>query len=186
MIRTDTIILSMIVVVMIFSIVSATAIKPEKSAHKMLIELKLETVDYKDVSVAENNNYQSTIECVENMGIHYINDELASDLEVDEMNPEIILYEPKKNGDFRLTGVEYFVPAMVETEEGLVPWFGESVPEQGFANEAPILFNKHKMEGPMPGHDPNMPWHYDLHVWIWKFNTDGTFSSFNPRVNCNP
>ena len=181
-----TIVLSIVIAVMILSIVSALASKPEKSAHKMLIELRLATVDYNDVSVAEEDGYSSTIECVPNMGIHYLNEELALDPEVDEMKPEILLYEPKENGGYKLVGVEYFAVALANSEEGPIPWFGDEGPEQGWFNEAPVLFNKHKMDGPMPGHNEDMPWHYDLHTWIWKFNKEGTFEDFNPRINCTP
>lgn len=30
-----------------------------------------------------------------------------------------------------------------------------------------------------------MPWHYDLHVWIWTPNPNGDFAPFNPRVMCH-
>lgn len=39
-------------------------------------------------------------------------------------------------------------------------------------------------EGPMPGHGPGMPVHYDLHAWIWKANPEGTFTTWNPNVTC--
>ena len=36
----------------------------------------------------------------------------------------------------------------------------------------------------MPGHNPQMPWHYDLHVWFWEDNPDGLFAPFNPALSC--
>jgi hypothetical protein len=38
----------------------------------------------------------------------------------------------------------------------------------------------------MPGHNPTMPVHYDLHVWIWKANPSGLFAPFNPALSCTP
>lgn len=31
---------------------------------------------------------------------------------------------------------------------------------------------------------PDMPIHYDLHVWLWKANPSGMFASWNPDVTC--
>ena len=31
-------------------------------------------------------------------------------------------------------------------------------------------------DGPMEGHEPGMPVHYDLHAWVWKRNPGGTFA----------
>lgn len=40
------------------------------------------------------------------------------------------------------------------------------------------------LDGPMPGHGPDMPTHYDLHAWIWKANPSGMFAAWNPNVTC--
>ena len=29
-----------------------------------------------------------------------------------------------------------------------------------------------------------LPAFYSLHVWAWKFNPEGVFSMWNPRVSC--
>jgi hypothetical protein len=29
-----------------------------------------------------------------------------------------------------------------------------------------------------------MPWHYDLHVWLWEDNPTGLFAMFNPAISC--
>ena len=39
-------------------------------------------------------------------------------------------------------------------------------------------------DGPMEGHSPVMPRHYDLHVWVWHHNPSGMFSMWNPNVSC--
>lgn len=36
----------------------------------------------------------------------------------------------------------------------------------------------------MPGHNPVMPIHYDLHVWVAEVNPSGLFPPFNPAVSC--
>ncbi len=47
----------------------------------------------------------------------------------------------------------------------------------------PELFGK-KFDGPMPGHGPGMPVHYDLHAYIWTTNPAGTLATWNPEVSC--
>ena len=39
-------------------------------------------------------------------------------------------------------------------------------------------------DGPMPGHIPTMPWHWDLHVWVWAHNPSGMFAEWNPSLQC--
>ncbi len=41
-----------------------------------------------------------------------------------------------------------------------------------------------RFDGPMLGHAPGMPIHYDLHVWVWRHNPSGTFNEYNPNVRC--
>jgi hypothetical protein len=60
---------------------------------------------------------------------------------------------------------------------------GAAEPPPSIDNPAPVLFGR-TFDGPMPGHAPGMPWHYDLHVWAWEHNPAGTFSQFNPSLAC--
>lgn len=114
------------------------------------------------------------------MGIHYLNVPRTMDLTVNASEPELLLYEPTRNGKKRLVGVEYFVPVISNG----APWFDQNTPPPVVDNPAPVLFGA-TFNGPMPGHEPGMPWHYDLHVWIWKHNPSGLFAPFNPNVQCS-
>ena len=117
------------------------------------------------------------------MGVHSANLALASDLTADPLRPEVLLYLPLPGGQFRLVGVEYFVAALVVTPGGPAPWFEQSAPPYAFFNPAPSVLG-HTFDGPMPGHEPGMPWHYDLHAWIWEPNPNGDFVPFNPSLSC--
>lgn len=125
--------------------------------------------------------------CVESpagaMGIHAVNFGLASDLAVDPLRPEVLVYFPDGNGQLQLVAVEYFVIALANSSAGPIPWFGATPPAAGWFNAAPTVLGQ-TFEGPMPGHNPSMPWHYDLHAWLWADNPDGTFASFNPALDC--
>lgn len=83
---------------------------------------------------------------------------------VDPSRPEILLYAPRANGRLELVGIEYFVPAASVTT-------------------TPTLFGR-TFGGPMAGHNPSMPVHYELHAWLWAANPAGLFAPFNPNVSC--
>jgi len=143
------------------------------------------TAPYHRESAALADGFTATDDCVSApglgaMGIHYLNIARASDLTVKASEPELLLYEPTHNGGRRLVRVEYFVPVISNG----APWFDPNNPPPVIDNAAPKLFGK-TFDGPMPGHEPGMPWHYDLHVWIWKYNPSGLFAQFNPTAQCS-
>lgn len=143
------------------------------------------TAKYHDVNVAIADGYVADPVCATNpfgpgaMGIHYVNQALTfAPPRADK--PSILLYEPTADG-LRLVGVEWFQAVIVDGQ----PWFmpPNAPPPADKINPAPTLFGL-AFEGPMPGHNPHMPWHYDLHAWIWKNNPDGLFSAWNTNVTC--
>jgi hypothetical protein len=99
------------------------------------------------------------------MGIHAVNPALIGDGVIDPLRPEILLYVPGADGELELVGVEYFEVAAVT------------------GGVAPSVFGR-ELDGPMPGHNPTMPEHYDLHVWLWADNPAGMFAPFNPALSC--
>jgi len=102
------------------------------------------------------------------MGIHYIKPALFGPGN-DPLNPEVLLYMPDANGKLRLVGVEYF---SVDADQNL-----------DTANDRPSLFGR-GFDGPMLGHNPQMPIHYDLHVWLIEANPSGVFAQWNPAIHC--
>lgn len=104
------------------------------------------------------------------MGFHYVNPPLLGDPALDPAQPEVLLYAPKPNGGLSLAGVEYFAADA----------------DQNPATDAdrPSLFGR-AFDGPMLGHAPGMPVHYDLHVWFWQANPNGLFAAWNPAVTCS-
>lgn len=143
---------------------------------------------YHDVNHALRDGYTLAGEsCVASpagtMGIHAVNFSLTGDLSIDPLRPEILLYAPRGDG-FELIGVEYWQIALANTESGPAPWFHPTDPPPlGFFNPAPTIFGR-TFDGPMAGHNPEMPWHYDIHVWLFEANPAGQFAQFNPRLSC--
>jgi hypothetical protein len=103
------------------------------------------------------------------MGVHAVNPALIADPAIDPMRPEILLYIPRPNGQLQLTGVEYM---KVDADQNLAT-----------DGDRPSVFGQ-PFDGPMPGHNPTMPIHYDVHLWLWEDNPSGFFAPFNPDVSC--
>ena len=103
------------------------------------------------------------------MGIHYVNGPLVGDPTVDPLKPEVLLYLPAKDGTLKLVGVEYMV---VDADQDL-----------STDTDRPFVFGQ-PFNGPMLGHSPTMPIHYDLHVWFYESNPSGLFSNWNSTIHC--
>jgi len=123
------------------------------------------------------------------MGFHYVNQALLMDQAVDPLRPEMLVYVPKPGGGVRLAAVEYMRIVLVSNGSGAPqPWFPEeqwTSPPWSLVHGAPSVLG-HTFDGPMAGHDPGMPWHWDLHVWLWAPNPSGDFAQFNPALSCSP
>ena len=113
---------------------------------------------------ASRAGYVRESPCIPGEGFHYGNPTLMADAVLDPRRPELLLYELKPNGKLRLAGVEYFVAV-------------DAVAER------PSLFGR-AFDGPIPGHFPGQPTHYELHVWLSERNPNGMFALPNPNVDC--
>lgn len=122
------------------------------------------------------------------MGVHAANPALLQDIALNPEQPEVLLYLPSGGGNYRLVGVEYVQPVLLRdtATNRVAPWFAPTPwpASHVVVNPAPSLFGQ-TFQGPMPGHVPGMPWHYDLHVWAWAPNPSGTFAQWNPSISCN-
>jgi len=153
--------------------------------QEQLTTARAATAQYHNESKALADGFLSTLECVEvpglgAMGVHYVNPARMMDTSVNASQPEALLYIRQSDGTMRLVGLEYVAPVL---SNGL-PWFGgPSNPPPVIDNPAPMLFGR-SFDGPMPGHEPGQPWHYDLHVWAWRDNPNGLFFPFNSKLRC--
>src|SRR5690349_6814828 len=96
------------------------------------------------------------------MGFHWGNLAYIQDGGVvNLLQPELLLYEPEKNGKLRFVGVEYIVPFTDHPSTAAAPTllgqrFGR-VPELGV---------------------------WGLHIWVGRHNPSGIFATWNPKVSC--
>jgi hypothetical protein len=157
-----------------------------------LAAVRRATAQFHDISAAYAAGYTTENEpCVASpdgvMGVHAPNLSLIGDPALDPTRPELLLYVPKPNGKYTLVGVEYFQVVLVRNRltNEVGPWFSpDPWPAQyEVLTPTPKLFGQ-TFQGPMPGHTPTMPWHWDLHAWIWAHNPSGMFAEWNPSLSC--
>ena len=163
--------------------ISPLAAQAQGSADSQLQAAKTALAKYSDPFVAIKDGFFSTVACVDfpkggkdgpvvyppgAMGVHFLNPANIGPT-LDAAKPQVLIYEPV--GDkLVLVAAEWFVPV------------------QAAGATAPSIFGQ-TLQGPMDGHEPIMPAslrHYDLHVWLWKDNPLGVFTSTNSAVKCDP
>lgn len=131
------------------------------STNQLVAQVRQATVQYQDYNVALADGFFNTEACVSipgvgGMGVHFVRfDRLDGDF--NPLEPEVLVYEIKKDGGYKLVAVEYL-------------YVGASAPM--FAGE--VMFH--------PFHEPFAD--YALHVWAWKANPAGLFEDWNPNVSC--
>lgn len=135
---------------------------------RVLAEARAATAAFHDPAKAVAAGYIPTDQCHPGMGQHWVNPAYLMAGTIDASKPPVLLYQPTSEG-VRLVGVEWF---QVDADQDLAT-------DDDRPDLAGVPF-----DGPMLGHEPGMPIHYDLHVWIWKPNPTGMTSPENPRVTC--
>lgn len=119
---------------------------------------------FKDVNVAFKDGY-TPIPCASGltggaMGVHYVNSDYLKDGVIDIAKPEAIMYEPQPDGSMELIAVEYI------------------------AFKGPAALDGHLFNFVSAPNRYGLDPFYELHVWAWRDNPDGTFADMNPNVSC--
>jgi hypothetical protein len=173
---------------------AAAALQGDPGLGPELAAVRAATARFHDVNVAVASGYLTPMGrpcdqiAIGAMGIHSPNLALQASPELDPTRPEVLLYLPKPGGGFRLVGVEYIQFVRLRNPEtGVVaPWVSPEPwpPTYEVVTPTPELFGR-TFDGPMPGHVPGMPWHWDLHAWVWSHNPTGVFEQWNPAIGCS-
>ena len=152
--------------------------------NKLVQIVRNATQQYQNVSNA--TGFTPVLGCVSGsdhgaMGIHYVNtsllngETLLGNGQLDPTKPQALIYEPQSNGELKLVGAEFII-------------FASALP----AGAAPEV-EGHLMlyiDGPStsrPKATPNrygLPALFELHVWAWRDNPQGSFVDWNNHVSC--
>jgi hypothetical protein len=135
-------------------------VTPDQQAD--LKTLRNVTATYTDFSKAQAAGYTERLtDCMSDatggMGYHY-GKVAYIDGNARLSEPEILMYEPQKDGSLQFVGIEYVVPLSASTTP-------------------PTLFG-------LPYHKNEAFQLWVLHVWAYRNNPSGMFSDWNPTVTC--
>jgi hypothetical protein len=135
-----------------------------ETVDRDVAKVRAATLRFKSSDAAVDAGYSRVTECVEHppdgaMGYHFQNNTLL-DTTLDVEQPEVLVYERKPDGTFKLNGVEFLVP--------ISAWK---------ASEAPQIMGQSLKRAERLG-----IWY--LHVWTWEPSPSGLFADWNPRVRC--
>ena len=157
-----------------FEALAAADARLGSDVQRTLAAVRAATARYHSVQVALDADYVPASACVEvpgvgGMGYHYARFGLI-DATVDASQPEILLYEPMRNGRLRLVAVEFMVNAAM--------W---DATHNGPPEIAGQTYDDHRDPATWHG----IPFaHYDLPAWVWQPNPAGMFVGLNPTVSC--
>ncbi len=152
--------------------VAVRASKSSAQDSKLIAQMRSATAKYHDINVARADGYvDDGFGCVSDptlggMGWHLIRDDLHADPAIDPLKPELLIYEPKKNGGMKFIAVEYEVYQQDWTNAG------NTQPRSLLGKQFEAL----TFEG--------IPPVYGLHVWLWAENPAGMLEDFNPKIRC--
>lgn len=137
-------------------------------ANRAFAALRRATAKYHRLEVALEDGYIRDplgLVCIPGIGVPFAHPERVPDTEIVLTQPEVLFYEPQKNGTLRLVGSEPVVPiALWHAEKG------EDAPP-------PSLLGHDFHENAEHGL-------YGLHFWQWLHNPNGRIAFSNPRVSC--
>lgn len=151
-----------------FAAMAASA--PQSNNFSPLIsKVRTATARYRDVNVAIHEGWVPATPCVSGpdhgaMGVHFVMPDRLGDGVLNADEPEALIYEPQANGSLRLVGVEFIALAS-------------------------SVQDAQKLEGHLLNYvgEPNrfgLPAFYEMHVWAWQDNPEGSFADWNTDVSC--
>jgi hypothetical protein len=132
------------------------------------------TKQYIDVNNATAAGYGPFLGCVAGtdhgaMGVHYVNGTLLGNLTLDPAQPQALIYEPS-NGKMTLVGVEFILDS--------ASWLAAN-------NNTPPVLDGQVFNFVGAPNRFNIPSFFELHVWAWRDNPQGSFVDWNNGVTCD-
>ena len=152
----------------------AAAPAAAQEAPSLVDTVRTATRDLRKPSAAIDAGWTPATGCVSGpqsgaMGVHYINPELLQDGALDPARPEALIFETR-GGRTTLVGAEFIVIAeQWHAVNGAAP---------------PVLKGQH-FHLVAGANRYTLPPFYELHVWAWKDNPNGTFADWHAHVTCD-
>jgi hypothetical protein len=137
-------------------------------------DVRKATVKYHDIDAAIADGYVLFYQCTEEpgvgtMGQHFVKGSLVEDPAINALEPEVLVYAPKRNGAWKLVALEYVT---------LAPLWDAAFPGQWpTVLGQDLLFRE-------AGNRYGLPDFYERHAWIWQGTPRGQFEDWNPNITC--
>ena len=130
---------------------------------------------YVDINAALADGFVPATPCVSGpdtgaMGVHLVLPARISSGVLNPQQPQALIYEPMTNGAMRLVGVEFIVLASI--------WQANNP-----ANSVPALAGNLLNYISAPNRY-GLPAFYEIHVWAWEPNPQGSYADWNTHVTC--
>jgi hypothetical protein len=106
------------------------------------------------------------------MGVHFVKMDRITKGVLSADQPEALIYEPMAGGVFRLVGVEFIVLDSVWQAQHP----GGSAPPPSLQGNLLNLITAPNRYG--------LPTFWEMHVWAWEHNPEGSFADWNTHVTC--
>ena len=160
------------------AIAASVIVSPASANESGIAALRQATAPFHSLAAAQAAGYTiqvydlAGITCIADpagsgtMGIHFLNPGLLGT--VDPIEPQLVIYVPRKDGSLKLVAVEFLVIA--------AGW-------DATHSSPPELFGQQYRLTTAPNRY-GLPDFYELHVWAWQPNPLGMFNEWNPRVSC--
>lgn len=137
----------------------------------ILTQVHQVTARFQSIEQAKKAGYVPFYVCAEQpgrgtMGQHYVKFDLVGDPAIDPLQPEALVYEPQRNGGYKLVALEWVR-------------IGPEVADPPTVLGQPML---HVGSGNRYGIEPDG--FYERHYWLYRDNPSGTFADWNPTVSC--
>lgn len=160
---------------------SSTVFSAQNAAQRkidfapLVAKVRRATARYLDINVAIGEGWVAATPCVSGpnegaMGVHYVLPSRIGDGVLNGEEPEALIYEPMSGGRMRLVGVEF-----IELQE---------VWDTQHAGQQPTL-DGHLLNLVNGPNRYVLPAFYELHVWAWENNPNGSFADWNTGVSCD-
>jgi hypothetical protein len=152
---------------------SGDALAVHESAPPNLVQIvRNATKQFIDVNAATAAGYAPFLGCVTGsdhgaMGIHYVNANLLTG-EIDASHPQALIYEPS-NGKLQLVGVEFITDSAT--------WLAKNPNPPVLDGQVFLFVNSPNRY--------NINSFFELHVWAWRDNPQGSFVDWNNHVSCD-
>jgi hypothetical protein len=147
---------------------------PAREDTPLIDKVRSATARFVDINVARAEGWVPATPCVSGpdfgaMGVHLVLPARIASGILKAEEPQALIYEPTSSGAMRLVGVEFIVLASTWAAAN-----GASVP----ALDGNLLnfINAPNRYG--------LPAFYELHVWAWEQNPQGSYADWNTHVTC--